>query len=376
MSRLDAYLAEHGFYASRRIAKEAIQGGLVKVMGKTALKPSAQVPDLPGLPGLSGAPGHQILPEVPEQRGLSGSPGLLGHQGLPEFLVQQGLPGAPGLLGQPGQPGQPELPDQQGLPGAPELPGRPVHLAQQGLSGQQRLSGLPEAPGQPGLPGVPELPGQRELPGGVAPLIEAAPFAARFVSRGGDKLSAALDAFGIGVAGAVALDVGASTGGFTDCLLQRGAAFVYAIDAGSGQLHEKLASHPRVMSLEKTNARHLRPRAVNGGRCSLAVIDVSFISLEKILLPVSAQLLPGSDIVCLVKPQFEVGPANVGKNGIVKDAALHAEVIGRVELYARSIGLLPAGRSESPILGGDGNREFFLRLSLAPAKTADHANPG
>ncbi|MDR1062164.1 MAG: TlyA family RNA methyltransferase [Clostridiales bacterium] len=292
-SRLDAYLAEHGFYESRRIAREAIQSGLVKVGGRTVTKPAARVPELPA------------LPEAKQAERAAAT----------------------------GQAEQAERAAEAAQPAAAPQPGR---------AGQAAKS--PRAPLQDGGP----------------PLIEAAPFAARYVSRGGDKLASALDAFGIGVAGAVALDVGASTGGFTDCLLQRGAAFVYAIDAGSGQLSAKLASHPRVMLLEKTNARYLRPRAVNGGRCGLAVIDVSFISLEKILLPVSAQLLPGADIVCLVKPQFEVGPANVGKNGIVKDAALHAEAIGRVELYARSIGLSPAGRSESPILGGDGNREFFL----------------
>jgi 23S rRNA (cytidine1920-2'-O)/16S rRNA (cytidine1409-2'-O)-methyltransferase len=194
------------------------------------------------------------------------------------------------------------------------------------------------------------------------PLIEAVPITARYVSRGGDKLSSALDLFGIGVAGAVALDVGASTGGFTDCLLQRGAALVYAIDAGIGQLHEKLASDPRVRLLEKTNARHLPPRSIHGGQCDLAVIDVSFIPLEKILVPVSLQLRPGADIVCLVKPQFEVGPKNVGKNGVVRDRRLHESAVSQVERYAERAGLSPIGRAESPILGGDGNREFFIRL--------------
>jgi 23S rRNA (cytidine1920-2'-O)/16S rRNA (cytidine1409-2'-O)-methyltransferase len=245
--RLDAYLAKHGFYGSRRLAKEAIQKGMVKLCGEPALKPAAQVLDLPPRDG-------------------------------------------------------------------------------------------------------------------AAPRIETAGLIRKYVSRGGEKLAGALDAFGIDAAGLVALDVGASTGGFTDCLLQRGAAFVYAIDAGMGQLHEKLASDPRVTPLEKTNARSLPPCSVNGGLCDLAVIDVSFISLHKIMLPVSAQLRQGADIVCLVKPQFEVGHENVGKKGIVRDRRLQDAAVRQVRQFAKNNGLLPAGMAESPILGGDGNREFFLWL--------------
>ena len=187
-----------------------------------------------------------------------------------------------------------------------------------------------------------------------------------FVSRGGAKLDAALSAFAIDVAGAVALDVGASTGGFTDCLLQRGARRVYAVDVGYGQLAWKLRTDARVVSRERTNVRDLA-----GGDfdepIDLVTIDAAFISL-RIVLPVVVGLLdPGRRIVALVKPQFEVGKGRVGKGGVVRDASQHAEVLAEVERRAGELGLVIDGLVASPLLGPAGNREFFMALRMPPA---------
>ncbi len=184
-----------------------------------------------------------------------------------------------------------------------------------------------------------------------------------YVSRGGHKLAAALDAFGIKPGGIVCLDVGASTGGFTDLLLQRGAARVYALDVGRGQLAETLRRDPRVVSLERMNARRLEsstlPEAV-----ALAVIDVAFISLGLVLGPVSRTFGPaGGTIVALVKPQFEAGRSSV-KGGVVREPAVHREVLERVAGRARQLGLSVLGVIASPILGPEGNREFLLHLGV------------
>ena len=175
----------------------------------------------------------------------------------------------------------------------------------------------------------------------------------RFVGRGGLKLDAALDAFGIYPQGKTALDIGASTGGFTDCLLQRGAKKVYAVDAGVGQLAESLLANPAVVSIEKLNARNLLPEHIGNTRIDLIVMDVSFIS---------ALMNETAEAVCLVKPQFEVGRAMIGKGGIVRDAMAHADAIKRVCTCAESVGLYPVALIPSPIQGGDGNREFLLHL--------------
>lgn len=180
----------------------------------------------------------------------------------------------------------------------------------------------------------------------------------RYVSRGGLKLERALDAFNVDVTGADAVDIGASTGGFTDCLLQRGAAHVRAIDVGRSQLDKRLEADPRVTSYEGVNARYLAPEKI-GGMCGLAVCDVSFISLTLILPAVRAILLPQGHFVALIKPQFEAGRANIGKNGIVKDRAVHEDVIARVLDAAEACGLHCAGLTTSPITGGDGNREYL-----------------
>lgn len=182
-----------------------------------------------------------------------------------------------------------------------------------------------------------------------------------FVSRGGLKLAGALDAFGTPIAGRIVLDVGASTGGFTDCVLQRGARAVIAVDVGYGQFAWALRQDPRVTLLERTNIRHLDPAALSAIP-EVAVIDVSFISLRLVLAVVAGVLAPGGDIVALVKPQFEVGKGQVGSGGVVRDPALQAAAVIAVREHARGLGLEVLGECESPILGPKGNREFFLAL--------------
>src|SRR5215470_12828317 len=191
-----------------------------------------------------------------------------------------------------------------------------------------------------------------------------------YVSRGGEKLVHALDHFDVKVSGRVCLDVGASTGGFTDCLLQRGASRVYAVDVGTGQLDPRLAKDPRVIIMERTNARSLDPR-VFGDQPSLAVIDVSFISLEKILPAVFGVLASRGELVTLVKPQFEVGRQFVGKGGVVRDPALHRSAVQRLARYSVIRGWHVLGVTASPLRGPKGNREFFLHLSLQGRTPAD-----
>jgi 23S rRNA (cytidine1920-2'-O)/16S rRNA (cytidine1409-2'-O)-methyltransferase len=179
-----------------------------------------------------------------------------------------------------------------------------------------------------------------------------------YVSRGGLKLAGALDHFGVDPAGRVCLDVGASTGGFTDCLLQRGAARVYAVDVGKGQLDWKLRNDARVVLRENVNARHLKPDDI-GEPVSLAVCDVSFISVTMILPAVVPLVTPAAELVILVKPQFEVGKGQVGKGGIVRDPELHQAVCRKVQAAVEALGF-GAALMESPILGAEGNKEFLL----------------
>ena len=180
-----------------------------------------------------------------------------------------------------------------------------------------------------------------------------------YVSRGGLKLEAALRHFQLDVRGAVCADVGASTGGFTDCLLQAGAAKVHALDVGRGQLHARLRSDPRVVLHEGVNARHLAssdlPESV-----SVLVLDVSFISLTQVLPATVPFLRPGGVTVALVKPQFEAGRGQVGKGGVVRDDAVRAEAVARVRACIENLGLLPVGMLDSPIHGPAGNREILL----------------
>jgi 23S rRNA (cytidine1920-2'-O)/16S rRNA (cytidine1409-2'-O)-methyltransferase len=183
-----------------------------------------------------------------------------------------------------------------------------------------------------------------------------------YVGRGGVKLQGALEAFGIDPRGRVALDVGASTGGFTDCLLQRGALRVYALDVGAGLIDWSLRTDARVVLMERRNARHLRPGDLLEV-IDLAVIDVSFISLRLILPAVAPLLAPQGDIVALVKPQFEVGRREVGAGGIVGEPRLHLEALRAVARAATASGLGILAACRSPITGAQGNREFFLRLT-------------
>ncbi len=190
-----------------------------------------------------------------------------------------------------------------------------------------------------------------------------------YVSRGGVKLEKALEEFQVEVRDRIVLDVGASTGGFTDCLLARGARKVYAVDVGYGQLDWKLRNDPRVVVLEKRNIRYLEARELPDPP-QLATIDVSFISLRLVLPKVRELLAPGGEIVALIKPQFEVGKGKVGKGGVVRSHDEQLRVIEEIKEAAVSLGLEAAGVTESPLLGPKGNREFFIYL-----KKRDRKNP-
>jgi 23S rRNA (cytidine1920-2'-O)/16S rRNA (cytidine1409-2'-O)-methyltransferase len=191
-----------------------------------------------------------------------------------------------------------------------------------------------------------------------------------YVSRGGLKLRGALAAFaGIDVRGRWAMDVGASTGGFTDCLLQAGVEHVFAVDVGYGQLAWKLARDPRVSVLDRQNVRELTPHQL-GRRVDLVVADCSFISLRPVLDAVVPHLQPEADVVALVKPQFEVGRERVGKGGIVRDPRAHQDAIEAVSAHARSLGFRVRGKCRSPIEGKEGNVEFFVWLSWSNEESA------
>ena len=183
-----------------------------------------------------------------------------------------------------------------------------------------------------------------------------------YVSRGGLKLEKAMKTFNISMEGKVAADIGASTGGFTDCALQRGAVKVFAIDVGYGQLAWKLRSDPRVVNMERTNIRYVRPEDI-GELLDFASIDVAFISLTKVLEPARALLKDTGEIVALIKPQFEAGRGNVGKKGVVRDPEIHREVIRAVIDYSREIGFFPKGLTFSPIKGPEGNIEYLVHLA-------------
>jgi len=182
-----------------------------------------------------------------------------------------------------------------------------------------------------------------------------------YVSRGGEKMEGALKAFGIDPKGMVVMDVGASTGGFTDCILQKGAKKVYAVDVGYGQLAWRLQKDPRVVNLEKKNIRYLQREEVPE-EIDLILIDTSFISIEKFLPHLLGFLKKESAILSLIKPQFEVERGEVGKGGVVRDKALHEKVIERVSNFTRGLGLKVLGVTESPLLGPKGNKEFFIYL--------------
>ena len=183
-----------------------------------------------------------------------------------------------------------------------------------------------------------------------------------YVSRGGLKLEKAMQKFPITLSGKVCMDVGSSTGGFTDCMLQNGATKVYAIDVGHGQLAWKLRNDERVVCMEKTNIRYVVPEDIDE-LAAFSSIDVSFISLTKVLLPVKNLLTEDGQVVCLIKPQFEAGREKVGKKGVVRDRAVHEEVIRMVMDYASSIGFYPLALDFSPVKGPEGNIEYLLFLS-------------
>jgi len=207
-----------------------------------------------------------------------------------------------------------------------------------------------------------DKPGAAVAPGGE---IQIRGNPCPYVSRGGIKLESALSEFGIDVAGRVALDSGASTGGFTQCLLQRGASRVYAVDVGYGQLAWNLRCDERVKVIERTNLRYLTPAEL-GERVEFVTLDLSFISLAKVLGAVRELLRPGGEVLALVKPQFEAGREQVGKGGIVKDPAVQGSVLEQVSAAACQLGFQIRGVTCSPIQGADGNIEFFMWLGYDP----------
>jgi 23S rRNA (cytidine1920-2'-O)/16S rRNA (cytidine1409-2'-O)-methyltransferase len=215
------------------------------------------------------------------------------------------------------------------------------------LSGRVRIEG--EVCGKCGAP---VRPGQD---------VSLVPSTRPFASRGGEKLSGALDDLGIEATGRVALDVGASTGGFTDCLLRRGALRVYAVDVGERLLDDRLRRDPRVVCIEGVNFRHAR-KGLLPEKVSIATVDVSFISLRHILPVLPPFLAPGADVLPLVKPQFEVGRGKVGKGGVVRDEALRRGAVRDVASFAEELGYAVLGESESRVPGPKGNREVFLHL--------------
>lgn len=189
----------------------------------------------------------------------------------------------------------------------------------------------------------------------------------RYVSRGGLKLEKAMQEFDIKLDGNICMDVGSSTGGFTDCMLQNGAVKVYSVDVGHGQLDWKLRNDERVVCMEKTNIRYVTADDIED-KLDFASIDVSFISLTKVLMPVKNLLKEQGEIVCLIKPQFEAGREKVGKKGVVRDRKVHAEVIEQVITYAESIELYPLALTFSPVKGPEGNIEYLLYLSKDETK--------
>ena len=203
-----------------------------------------------------------------------------------------------------------------------------------------------------------EKPGRR-VTSGMA--VRVRPRDGGYVSRGGVKLAHALAAFGIDVHGMVAVDLGASTGGFTDCLLRAGASRVYAVDVGRGQLAWSLRTDPRVVCLEGINARYLAPDQI-GGPCDLVTADLAFISLRLVWRPIAGVLSGGGAVIALVKPQFEAGRDRVGRGGVVRDPAVHREVLGAVLEAARPSGLHPLGVTPSPLAGPAGNLEYLAYL--------------
>ena len=219
------------------------------------------------------------------------------------------------------------------------------------------------------MSGIVYVNGQKEDKAGTT-FEETAPIEVRgstlkYVSRGGLKLEKAMDRFGVRLDGKICMDVGASTGGFTDCMLQNGAVKVYSVDVGHGQLDWKLRNDPRVVCMERTNIRYVVTEDIEE-RPSFVSIDVSFISLTKVLLPVRNLMEENGEIAALIKPQFEAGREKVGKKGVVRDPAVHKEVIEMVISYAKSISFGVRHLEFSPIKGPEGNIEYLLHLKKLP----------
>jgi len=230
--------------------------------------------------------------------------------------------------------------------------------------------------------------GQKELKAGAMfpedAAVEIRGEALRYVSRGGLKLERAIERFGVELGGVTAMDVGASTGGFTDCMLQNGAQKVYAVDVGTGQLNEKLLADPRVINLENTNARYIDDTVIPE-KVDFVSIDVSFISLRLILPAVVGRIKESGNAVCLIKPQFEAGRENLNKHGVVKDKKVHIEVIETVCDFVKSLGWQVIGLDYSPVKGPEGNIEYLLRIApqgtslpcaaeISPPKTVEAAH--
>ena len=220
--------------------------------------------------------------------------------------------------------------------------------------------------------------GQREDKAGSAfdpekiKILEVKGSSLKYVSRGGLKLEKAMEAFPISMEGKICMDIGASTGGFTDCMLQNGAVRVYSVDVGHGQLDWKLRSDDRVVCMEKTNFRYMKPEDIPE-RLDFASCDVSFISLTKILIPARNLLKDGGQMVCLIKPQFEAGKEKVGKKGVVRDPEVHVEVIEKVIDFADYIGFQVRDLEHSPIKGPEGNIEYLVFLEKDARKAAQMA---
>ena len=226
------------------------------------------------------------------------------------------------------------------------------------------------------MSGIVYVDGQKEDKAGSmfedTALVEVRGSTLKYVSRGGLKLEKAMEQFGVGLSGKVCMDVGASTGGFTDCMLQNGAKKVYSVDVGHGQLAWKLRNDERVVCMEKTNIRYVTPEEIPE-RIQFVSIDVSFISLTKVLGPVQALMEPEGDVVCLIKPEFEAGREKVGKKGVVRDPAVHLEVIQMVASFAGSIGFEALHLDFSPIKGPEGNIEYLLHLKNHPGGFYDNS---
>ncbi|MDO4488118.1 MAG: TlyA family RNA methyltransferase [Eubacteriales bacterium] len=192
--------------------------------------------------------------------------------------------------------------------------------------------------------------------------IEVKGVALKYVSRGGLKLEKAMKTYGLDLTGKVCMDIGASTGGFTDCMLQGGATKVFAVDVGHGQLAWKLRNDDRVVCMEKTNIRYITPEMIGGEMLDFASVDVSFISLKLVLPPVWPLLKEGAEMVCLIKPQFEAGREEVGKKGVVRDKKVHEEVVRSTAAFIKEMGFIVKGLTFSPIRGPEGNIEYLIYI--------------